>query len=209
MDLERIFLSSFDRGGYLMWVIFGVSLVAWYIGVGKYFNLRRFRSQRRRFLREVETALRGEDARKSTGNESYDILLKQVKAIRNGRFTGCKGIMREFLVSSVPQLNRGFSSMSAWISIAPLLGLLGTVTGMIQTFKVITDFGVGNPSLTAEGISVALLTTQAGLTVAFPAMIFHNYLANRKNEIVNLLFKDCEQIVTRVSKPHAKATNDV
>ncbi|MFP4163701.1 MAG: MotA/TolQ/ExbB proton channel family protein [Chitinispirillaceae bacterium] len=203
MDLERIFLSSFDRGGVIMWVIFAVSLVAWYIGVGKLIALHRFRKQRKKFLKSVELALKGEDG-KPTGNENYDILLKQIKAIINGKITGCKGVLREFLAGSIPHLNRGFSSMSAWISVAPLLGLLGTVAGMIQTFRVITDFGVGNPGLTAEGISVALLTTQAGLTVAFPAMIFHNYLANRKNGLVDLMFKDCEQIITRVSKPYSK-----
>jgi biopolymer transport protein ExbB len=61
-------------------------------------------------------------------------------------------------------------------SIAPMLGLLGTVTGMVHTFETIQQFGFGNPVLLADGISEALLTTQAGLLVAFPLMLAYNHL---------------------------------
>jgi biopolymer transport protein ExbB len=60
-------------------------------------------------------------------------------------------------------------------SVAPLLGLLGTVFGMIQTFNAITQYGVGDPAHLGGGISVALITTAAGLTVAIPSLIFHRY----------------------------------
>ncbi len=208
MDLARIFLSSFEKGGSLMWVIFFVSLVAWYIGASKLADLSRFSRQRKKFLLEVENSYNAKECKASTGNSNYDTLLTQIHACAAGSLCGPKGILREFLISTVPHLNKGFPSMSAWISIAPLLGLLGTITGMIQTFKVIMDFGIGNPGLTAEGISVALLTTQAGLTVAFPAMIFHNYLANRKNAMVNLLIKDCEQIMSRISPTIAEGKDN-
>ena len=91
--------------------------------------------------------------------------------------------------------------MSAWIAVAPLLGLLGTVTGMIHTFRVITEFGAGSPHLTAEGISMALLTTQAGLTVAFPALLLHNRLLSFKNRLVELLKADAEEIVRTLERP--------
>ena len=68
-------------------------------------------------------------------------------------------------------------------SIAPLLGLLGTVSGMVHTFKTIQQFGFGNPVLLADGISEALLTTQAGLLVAFPLMLVYNYLESRVDSI--------------------------
>jgi hypothetical protein len=112
-------------------------------------------------------------------------------------------IFREFLIAVVPMLEQGFSTMSAWISVAPLLGLLGTVAGMIQTFRVITTFGLGNPNLTAEGISVALLTTQAGLTVAFPMVLFHNFLLNRSRSIKSRLLKDGEALVNKVKAREA------
>ena len=63
--------------------------------------------------------------------------------------------------------------------VAPLLGLLGTVTGMVQTFKVITIYGNQNPVLMADGISEALITTQSGLVIAFPLLLLNNRLAEK------------------------------
>lgn len=65
--------------------------------------------------------------------------------------------------------------------IAPLLGLLGTVTGMMQTFRVITVYGNQNPVLMADGISEALITTQCGLIIAFPIMLLNHKLAEKYN----------------------------
>ena len=62
-------------------------------------------------------------------------------------------------------------------AVAPLLGLLGTVTGMISTFDIITEFGTGDPKLLSSGISIALVTTEVGLAVAIPALIFGNLLS--------------------------------
>jgi biopolymer transport protein ExbB len=63
--------------------------------------------------------------------------------------------------------------------VAPLLGLLGTVTGMVQTFKVITIYGNQNPVLMADGISEALITTQSGLVIAFPIMLLNQKLSEK------------------------------
>ncbi|MCL2102216.1 MAG: MotA/TolQ/ExbB proton channel family protein [Fibromonadales bacterium] len=63
--------------------------------------------------------------------------------------------------------------------IAPLLGLLGTVTGMVKTFEVITIYGNQNPVLMADGISEALITTQSGLVIAFPLLLLNNRLAGK------------------------------
>ncbi|HBH35356.1 MAG TPA: biopolymer transporter ExbB, partial [Gammaproteobacteria bacterium] len=68
--------------------------------------------------------------------------------------------------------------------ITPLLGLLGTVLGMISVFAEIVSAGVGNPGVLAGGISQALITTAAGLSVAIPAMFFHHFLASRVDELL-------------------------
>lgn len=65
-------------------------------------------------------------------------------------------------------------------AVAPLLGLLGTITGMVHTFETIERFGFGNPMLLADGISEALLTTQAGLLVAFPLLLANTYIKRKK-----------------------------
>ena len=70
---------------------------------------------------------------------------------------------------------------------APLLGLLGTVIGMIQTFQSITLFGAGDPRIMSDGISQALVTTQLGLIVAIPIILLHTLLSNRSNRLLHVL----------------------
>lgn len=72
-------------------------------------------------------------------------------------------------------------NIAALAAVAPLLGLLGTVMGMVRTFSTIERFGFGNPALLADGISEALLTTQAGLLVAFPLLLANTYLKRKKS----------------------------
>ena len=78
-------------------------------------------------------------------------------------------------------VNTSLGLLNTLAGIAPLLGLLGTVAGMIRTFSVISLFGGGNPALLAEGISEALLTTQAGLVTAFPLMLCSSLLRRKFN----------------------------
>lgn len=84
----------------------------------------------------------------------------------------------------VHELERFLNSLGTIASITPLLGLLGTVVGMIKVFSAIMIHGVGDPALLAGGISEALLTTAAGLTVAIPSLIFHRYFERLVDEYV-------------------------
>jgi biopolymer transport protein ExbB len=84
----------------------------------------------------------------------------------------------------VHELERYLNTLGTIAAIAPLLGLLGTVIGMIKVFTAITTAGVGNPGVLAGGISEALITTAAGLSVAIPALIFHRYLSGRVDQLV-------------------------
>jgi biopolymer transport protein ExbB len=82
------------------------------------------------------------------------------------------------------ELERFLNTLGTIASITPLLGLLGTVLGMIQVFNAITSVGVGDPTQLAGGISQALLTTAAGISVAIPSLIFHRYFRGHVNELV-------------------------
>jgi biopolymer transport protein ExbB len=82
------------------------------------------------------------------------------------------------------QLNKYLSVLATIASIAPLLGLLGTVTGMVKAFGVIAVQGVGDPNALAGGISEALITTVAGLVVAIPTLVAHNYFSKRITRFV-------------------------
>jgi biopolymer transport protein ExbB len=94
------------------------------------------------------------------------------------------------------RLNRGLATVAVLAAVSPLLGLLGTVTGMIETFQSITLFGTGDPKLMSGGISQALVTTQMGLAVAIPLVLFHSLLVGRANRLIETLGKFSSDIVT-------------
>lgn len=84
----------------------------------------------------------------------------------------------------VHELERYLNTLGTIASIAPLLGLLGTVIGMIKVFAAIMTAGVGNPTVLAGGISEALITTAAGLSVAIPSLMFHRYFGGKVDRLV-------------------------
>jgi biopolymer transport protein ExbB len=91
--------------------------------------------------------------------------------------------VKELLLAEVPALDKHLDTLAVLAGAAPLLGLLGTVTGMITMFESITRFGTGDPKLLASGISEALVTTETGLAIAIPVLLIHNFLRNRRNHI--------------------------
>lgn len=95
--------------------------------------------------------------------------------------------MDEAVLKELPALERGQTIIKLFAGIAPLLGLLGTVTGMIATFQAITNFGTGDPKLMAAGISQALITTVLGLVVAIPLLLAHSWVAARSKALIQLL----------------------
>jgi biopolymer transport protein ExbB len=95
----------------------------------------------------------------------------------------------------IHDLERYLNSLGTIAAVSPLLGLLGTVIGMVKVFTAITTAGVGNPSVLAGGISEALITTAAGLTVAIPSLIGYRYLRGRIDELVVEMEKEAMKLV--------------
>jgi len=95
----------------------------------------------------------------------------------------------------VHELERYLDTLGTVAAISPLLGLLGTVIGMVKVFAAITTHGVGNPTVLAGGISEALITTAAGLTVAIPALIGYRYYRNRVDTLVVDMEKEVIKLV--------------
>ena len=96
-------------------------------------------------------------------------------------------VISESVLNEAPKIDRFRSAISVFAAVAPLLGLLGTVTGMIATFDVITQFGTGDPGLLSGGISEALITTEFGLIVAIPALLVGNLLSSWADRITSTL----------------------
>jgi len=106
--------------------------------------------------------------------------------------------VKETLLRQVPSLGRHLTTLAVIAGAAPLLGLLGTVTGMITLFEVITNYGTGDPKIMAAGISEALITTQTGLIVAIPILLVHNMLRNRKNRLQEEMERNAVTIMNRI-----------
>ncbi len=103
----------------------------------------------------------------------------------------------EAILRETPRLERGLGLLKLLTGVAPLLGLLGTVVGMILTFQVITEYGSGDPKLMAGGISTALVTTVQGLVVAIPLLFLHSLLATRSRALIRILDEQAAGLLAR------------
>ncbi|SJZ35737.1 biopolymer transport protein ExbB [Cetobacterium ceti] len=107
---------------------------------------------------------------------------------------------REAALAQIPQLERNMWILSIVAHTTPLIGLLGTVTGMIKAFQAVSIYGTGDPSVLANGISQALFTTAGGLIVAIPALIFYNYFNRKIDEQINEMEKGSAELINYFRK---------
>ncbi|PCJ29991.1 MAG: biopolymer transporter ExbB [Moraxellaceae bacterium] len=124
-----------------------------------------------------------------------------------------RGIMKESIVDSatheIHEMGRFLNLLGSIAAITPLLGLLGTVIGMIKVFNVIVMEGAGNAAVLAGGISEALYTTAAGLTVAIPALFFHRFFTRRIDEISVMMEQEAIKLVDILHGDRERDTPDV
>ncbi|MDO5531787.1 MotA/TolQ/ExbB proton channel family protein, partial [Sutterella sp.] len=183
-------LGHLNAGGVIVWVILAIGALALVLGVIHLARLLRVRAPEPALMTEalglVSEGRLGEAAAKlGTAPErclSARILARMLEG-GAGSVTGLEKSLDEAEELMLTPLGRCISLVAVAAAVAPLLGLLGTVTGMISTFDVITLFGNGDPKLLSGGISVALITTEVGLVVAIALMGLH-YLMSRRLEYV-------------------------
>ena len=108
--------------------------------------------------------------------------------------------LSEAALKEMPDLTKGLLFIKVVAAVAPLMGLLGTVTGMIKTFQVITLYGAGDPKMMAGGISQALMTTVLGLVVAIPMVLLHTVVSGQSRKIVNILQSQSAGLVAQHSE---------
>jgi len=183
-------ISLFLKGGFLMIPIALCSIVAIAIGYYKYKQLKRAEIDTDRFLNRIESVIKEKrfdlavyTCKKTPGPVSA-IVLAGLKNISKGE-KNVRDAIKEAGLKEVPRLESYMNIISTVATIAPLLGLLGTVTGMIKAFNVIAKAGVGQAMMLASGISEALLTTAFGLSVAIPSLVIYNYLSSKIDIIIS------------------------
>ena len=190
-------------GGWLMLPIVLCSVVATAIIIERMWILRRERVAPARLLPRVWKWYRGgqlNNARlKELRQQSSlgEVLATGLVNARHGR-----DIMKESIGEAaskvIHDLERNLNALGTIAAVTPLLGLLGTVIGMIDVFTMIMLEGSGNAAILAGGISKALITTASGLSVAIPAVIFHRFLVRRVDELVVTMEQDATRLVEAV-----------
>ncbi|MGB0468495.1 MAG: MotA/TolQ/ExbB proton channel family protein [Pontibacterium sp.] len=182
-------LELVKSGGWLMIPIITCSVIALAICLERLWTLRASSITPARLLPEVLAAIRTkalspEELRViQEGSPLGRVIVSGLKNARHGREV-MKESIEETASEVVHELGRFLSALGTISAITPLLGLLGTVIGMIKVFDEIMIQGTGNANVLAGGISEALITTAAGLSVAIPALIFHRFFLRRIDSLV-------------------------
>ena len=178
---EKTIKSIIDSGGPIGWVIVILGLIAVLLVAIRAYLLRSNSADTTHLTDQILNQLRSGDLEKAKKNCEDDssaigrVLHYTLRHLKDDR-DHMESIVYEAILQESGPLDRFGAAILVIASVAPLLGLLGTVTGMIETFDMITEFGTGDPKLLSEGISIALVTTELGLIVAIPTLLLGSLL---------------------------------
>ncbi|MBL6841812.1 MAG: MotA/TolQ/ExbB proton channel family protein [Limisphaerales bacterium] len=177
-------IEHMKKGGPVMLPIVGLGLAAVLIALMKWLQLSSIKLATPADLQLILSQIRTDNAPKAlkhidTMKGYVGDVLKSAVENRHEKKEYLEEIMYEKMLSAKPALERWIPLIALTAATAPLLGLLGTVTGMINTFNMITVFGTGDPRMLSGGISEALITTKFGLVVAVPALICHAFVTRK------------------------------
>lgn len=203
-----------QAGGWLMIPILLCSVISAAICVERFWTLRMDQVAPRNLLSQVWNWIKSNemDARRlrelKANSPLGQILAAGISSHRKGRDI-MKESIEEVANHVVHELERYLNTLGTVAAITPLLGLLGTVIGMIKVFTAIRLEGTGNASVLAGGISEALITTAAGLTVAIPSLFFYRFFQRRVDELVIFMEQEALKLVEvlnvdRVDRSEAK-----
>ncbi len=173
-----------NAGGWLIWPIILCSVVAVAIIIEKFFKLQQGRVLPKGLFDQVEKLVGQKEISKNHLNElAAQSPLGSLFSVtlQNSHLNthALKAVIEDAGRHHVHDLERYLNTLGSIAAITPLLGLLGTVVGMIKVFAAITSVGVGDPQVLSAGISQALITTATGLSVAIPALLFYRYFKSR------------------------------
>lgn len=175
------FMSTVKAGGIVAWIILALAAFALLVVVERILTLavasNRARSLMKDVLERVEAgkAIQAQELVRRRG--ALPRVLKTILENREAPRERLDELAAESILKETPRLERLLFVLAAVAAVAPLLGLLGTVSGMISTFRVITEYGTGDPKMLSGGISEALITTEFGLAVAIPVLLIHTLLS--------------------------------
>jgi biopolymer transport protein ExbB len=198
-------VEYFIKGGFFMYPILLCSIVSVAIFLERLWVLRTRRVIPPQFLTDIEHLLRAEKIEEAL-QLSKDNSSPIARILQNGvknfgkRREEIKEIVEEVGKREAAYLDRNVETLSTIASVSTLLGLLGTISGMIKIFGVISLHTVVNPAMLAGGISEALYTTSAGLSVAIPTIVFYRYVSGRSDALILEMEEYCLRMVELIKE---------
>jgi biopolymer transport protein ExbB len=198
-------LEFIVKGGVFMYPIIVCSVLSLAIFLERVWSLRRKRNLPPAFLQEITVLLRENNIRKAltlcnTNGSSISRIFTVGLSNYGKKREMIKELIEEVGRREASLLGKYIESLSTIASVSTLLGLLGTIAGMIKIFSVISSESVVNPSTLAGGISEALYTTAAGLTVAIPTIVFYRYVSGKSNTLVMEMEECSAQMVELIKE---------
>jgi biopolymer transport protein ExbB len=207
-------MAQIPKGGPIVWP----TVLIFFIGLGiiaeRVRYLRRGSCDVETFMTRVSACIRQEDwdaCRRLCDGEEKKSVPRVIRTALDYRLMSredMENVLQEAILNEVPRLERFLSTLGMLATIAPLLGLLGTVTGMINTFHVITYYGTGDPRMMSSGISEALVTTMVGLAVAVPLMLAHTLISRRVEHTIGQMEEKAVAFVNQVFKNRGQGVED-
>jgi len=188
--LSPTVMDRIHQGGIVGYCIIALGALGLLMAIWRWFGLsgdsRRVKAQLKRDTASTDNPL-GRVLAAYESNQAADTETIELK-------------LSEAALKEIPGLTKGLLFIKVISVVAPLMGLLGTVTGMIKTFQVITLYGAGDPKLMAGGISQALMTTVLGLVVAIPMVLLHTVVSGQSRRIINIIQSQSAGLVARHSE---------
>ena len=203
------FKAFFKKGGIVMYPLMLVAIIALLLFLERFVMLSYRGHLGRRFTKKMD-ALVAEKKYEEAANlclkkeTSLAMVLFAVLNKVNDTRENAERSLQEALLREQPKLERRMGLLAAMGTIAPLLGLLGTVTGIITLFTVITEVGTNDARVLAGGISEALVTTEMGLVIAIPVMILHGLLSEKIEKITSELYVQSTSLMNKVFGKESK-----
>ncbi len=196
-------LELFQRGGIMMYFLAITSLFAVALIIERFISLRKKKILIPEIISVVEnfSSLKDIDLARNICNK-YEGPLPNLILTALDHYQLSKAEIREILEDQGRQeirtLKRGLVAMEAIAAVAPLMGLLGTVLGMVEVFAVIKEQGIGQTAALSGGISQALLTTVAGLFIGIPALLFYYYFSQKANNLILDIEKYTNELLEKI-----------
>lgn len=207
---ENWFKYIIRAGGIVMWPLLIIAVAALLLCIERVIYLWRIPMRTDKVMRELGKSISDGDfeacAQICRDNQRMPLCIVAKDVLggfkRHAQVTKelLEDLLDESILKETPKLERFLTTLATLGAVSPLLGLLGTVTGMIHTFQSITLFGTSDPRLLAGGISEALLTTQVGLSIAIPVLLVHHFLSRRVEKIEDDLDEKGTALITTLRK---------